>query len=281
MNYLKTAVLLATLTAVLILVGGAIGGRNGAVIAFVLALAMNFISYWYSDKIVLRMYRAKEVSESEAPKLYSIVRGLTQRIGMPMPTVHIIPTDTPNAFATGRNPDHAAVAVTQGIRDILNSDELEGVLAHELAHVVHRDILISTVAATIAGAITILAYMARWATIFGIGGRDENNNIIGVLAMAILAPIAAAMIQLAISRSREYHADEGGAEFSKKPLALASALEKLEDYSKRRPMQRVNTSTAHMFIVNPLTKQGLAGLFRTHPSTSDRIKRLREMARSM
>ncbi len=279
MNYLKTTVLLAALTVLLILAGNALGGTNGAVLAFVLALGMNFVSYWYSDKIILKMYGAQEVSERDAPQLHGIVRNLTQRMGIPMPRVHIIPMDAPNAFATGRNPEHAAVAVTKGILDILNTDELEGVLAHELAHVQHRDILISTIAATIAGAITIMASIARFSAIFGIGGRDENNNIVGLLAMAILAPIAAALIQLAVSRSREFHADEGGAQISKKPLALASALEKLEEYSKRRPMQRANTSTAHLFIVNPLTKEGFASLFRTHPSTEDRVKRLRGMAR--
>lgn len=279
MNYLKTTVLLAALTVLLILAGNALGGTNGAVLAFVLALGMNFISYWYSDKIILKMYGAQEVSDRDAPQLHGIVRNLTQRMGIPMPRVHIIPMETPNAFATGRNPEHAAVGVTKGILDILNTDELEGVLAHELAHVQHRDILISTIAATIAGAITILASIARFSAIFGIGGRNENNNIVGLLAMAILAPIAAALIQLAVSRSREYHADEGGAQISKKPLALASALEKLETYSKRRPMQKASTSTAHLFIVNPLTKEGFASLFRTHPSTEDRVKRLRGMAR--
>lgn len=279
MNYLKTTVLLAALTVLLILAGNALGGTNGAILAFVLALGINFISYWYSDKIILKMYGANEVSERDAPQLHGIVRNLTQRMSLPMPRVYIIPMEAPNAFATGRNPEHAAVAVTKGILDILNTDELEGVLAHELAHVQHRDILISTIAATIAGAITILASIARFSAIFGIGGRDENNNIVGLLAMAILAPIAAALIQLAVSRSREYHADEGGARISRKPLALASALEKLEAYSKRRPMQRASTSTAHLFIVNPLTKEGFASLFRTHPSTEDRVRRLRSMTR--
>jgi len=278
MNYVKTTFLLAALTVILVLIGNVVGGRSGMMIAFGLALVMNFVSYWYSDKIVLKMYKAQETTERDNPKLYSIVRNMTQRMGIPMPKVYIIPMETPNAFATGRNPEHAAVAVTTGILDILNTDELEGVLAHELAHVEHRDILISTIAATIAGAITILASMARWAAIFGIGGRDENNNIVGMLAMAILAPIAAMMIQMAVSRSREYHADEGGAKISKKPLALASALEKLETYSKRRPMQQANANTAHLFIVNPLTKKSFASLFRTHPATEERIKRLRSMS---
>lgn len=283
MNYLKTTLLLAALTGLLIIVGGIIGGRNGMVIAFGIAIAMNFFSYWYSDKMVLKMYRAKQVSESQAPQLYSTVRSLTQRMGMPMPTIHIIPTDAPNAFATGRNPEHAAVAATQGILNILNQDELEGVLAHELAHVEHRDILLSSIAATVAGAITILASMARWAAIFGgFGGRDrDGGNLISMLAMAILAPIAAGLIQMAISRSREFHADEGGANLSRKPEALASALEKLENYSKKRPMQGASPSTAHLFIVNPLAAKGFANLFRTHPPTTERIKRLREMSRTI
>lgn len=277
MNYLKTTVLLAALTGLLVVLGNALGGSQGAIIAFVIALAMNFVSYWYSDKIVLKMYKAQEVTESDAPQIYSTVRNLTQRAGLPMPKVYIIPNDTPNAFATGRNPENSAVAVTRGILDILDKDELEGVLAHELAHVQHRDILISTIAATIAGAITLLASMARWAAIFGLGGRDENNNLFGTLAMAILAPIAAMMIQMAVSRSREYAADKGGATLSKKPQSLASALQKLEEFSKRRPMQQANANTAHMFIVNPLTAEGFSSLFRTHPSTEERIKRLRNM----
>lgn len=281
MNYLKTAVLLAALTGLLVILGNALGGTNGAVIAFIIALGMNFFSYWYSDKLVLKMYKAKEVDEREAPKLHGIVRNLTQRMGMPMPRVHIIPTETPNAFATGRDPEHAAVAVTQGIMEILNDDELEGVLAHELAHVEHRDILISTIAATIAGAITMLAIMARWAAIFGLGGRDEDSNLFATLALAIVAPIAAGLIQMAVSRSREYHADEGGAQISKKPLALASALEKLESYSSRRPMENARENTAHLFIVNPLKGKRFASLFSTHPSTEDRVNRLREMARGM
>ena len=277
MNYLKTTVLLAALTGLLVVIGNLLGGTNGAVLAFVIALGMNFFSYWYSDKIVLKMYKASPVEESEAPDLYRIIRRLTQQMGIPMPTVYIIPTETPNAFATGRNPDHAAVAVTNGILDILNQDELEGVLAHELAHVEHRDILISTIAATIAGAITLLASIARFAAIFGFGGRDGDNNLFATLTMAIVAPIAAAMIQMAVSRSREFHADEGGAKISKKPQALASALEKLEAYSKRRPMQFARENTAHLFIVNPLTGEGLANLFRTHPPTTERVKRLRSM----
>ncbi len=283
MNYLKTTLLMAALTVLLIIVGGLIGGRSGMIIAFVIAVGMNFFSYWFSDTMVLKMYRAKAVSEAEAPALYRIVRKLTQHLGMPMPKIYIIPTDSPNAFATGRNPEHAAVAATQGILNILNEDELEGVLAHELAHVEHRDILISSIAATIAGAITILASMARWAAIFGgFGGRDrDGGNLISMLAMAILAPIAAGLIQMAISRSREFHADEGGAKISKKPEALASALQKLENYSKQRPMRGASPSTAHLFIVNPLAAKGFANMFRTHPPTEERIKRLRQMARTI
>lgn len=283
MNYLKTTLLMAALTVLLIIVGGLIGGRSGMIIAFVIAVGMNFFSYWFSDTMVLKMYRAKAVSEAEAPALYRIVRKLTQHLGMPMPKIYIIPTDAPNAFATGRNPEHAAVAATQGILNILNEDELEGVLAHELAHVEHRDILISSIAATIAGAITILASMARWAAIFGgFGGRDrDGGNLISMLAMAILAPIAAGLIQMAISRSREFHADEGGAKISKKPEALASALQKLENYSKQRPMRGASPSTAHLFIVNPLAAKGFANMFRTHPPTEERIKRLRQMARTI
>ena len=277
MNYFKTTLLLAVLTALLVLIGNIFAGTNGMIIAFVIAVGLNFFSYWYSDKMVLKMYRAQPVEEHDAPQLYSIVRSLTQQMGMPMPGVYIIPTDALNAFATGRNPSHAAVAATRGILNILDRDELEGVLAHELAHVEHRDILLSSIAATIAGAITILASMARWSAIFGFGGRDRNNNIIGVLATAILAPIAAGMIQMAVSRSREFHADEGGARISKKPLALASALEKLENYSQRRPLQFANKNTAHLFIVNPLRGKDFSSLFRTHPPTEERIKRLRSM----
>ncbi|MCF7804841.1 MAG: zinc metalloprotease HtpX [Candidatus Marinimicrobia bacterium] len=278
MNYFKTTILLAALTGLLIVIGNTLGGTNGAVFAFIIAIGMNFFSYWFSDKMVLKMYKAKPVDESQAPELYRVVRRLTQQMGMPMPSVHIIPMEAPNAFATGRNPEHAAVAVTEGILDILDKDELEGVLAHELAHVEHRDILISSIAATIAGAITLIASIARFAAIFGFGGRDGDNNLIGTLAMAFLAPIAAGLIQMAVSRSREYHADEGGARISKQPLALASALEKLEQYSKRTPMKAARENTAHLFIVNPLTKKGFANLFRTHPPTDERVKRLREMA---
>ena len=282
MNALKTTILMALLTVILIFIGNAIGGRDGMILALVFAGMMNFVGYWYSDKIVLAMYRAKEIGPGEAPMLYNVVRRLASKAGLPMPKVYIIPRPTPNAFATGRNPSHAAVAATEGILQILNEDELEGVLAHELTHVKNRDILIGSVAATIAGAITLIANWIRWAAIFGgFGGRgrDRNGGAIGLLAMSILAPIAALMIQLAISRSREYSADRGGAEISGKPLALASALEKLDMWSRRSPMQ-VSPSTAHMFIVNPL-RGGFAGLFRTHPSTEERVAKLREMGSGM
>jgi len=280
MNALKTTVLMALLTVILIFLGNAIGGRGGMVVALLFAGMMNFIGYWYSDKIVLAMYRAREVGPGEAPVLYNVVRRLAAKAGLPMPKVYIIPSPTPNAFATGRDPSHAAVAATEGILGILSEDELEGVLGHELTHVKNRDILIGSVAATIAGAITMIANWIRWAAIFGgFGGRDRDRDggTIGLLAMSILAPIAALLIQLAISRSREYSADRGGAEISGKPLALASALEKLDMWARRRPMQ-VSPSTAHMFIVNPLRGGALAGLFSTHPPTEDRVARLREMA---
>ena len=283
MNALKTTVLMALLTVILIFLGNAVYGRIGMILALIIAGIMNFVGYWYSDKIVLSMYRAREVGPNESPMLYRTVQRLAAKAGLPMPKVYIIPNPTPNAFATGRDPSHAAIAATQGIIDTLNEDELEGVLGHELVHVKNRDILIGSVAATIAGAITLIANWIRWAAIFGgFGGRgrDRNGGAIGLLAMSILAPIAALMIQLAISRSREYSADRGGAEVSGKPLALASALEKLDMWSKRRPMQ-VNQSTAHMFIVNPLKGGGLASLFRTHPSTEDRVARLREMGLGM
>nr|NIR47851.1 zinc metalloprotease HtpX [candidate division KSB1 bacterium]NIR71498.1 zinc metalloprotease HtpX [candidate division KSB1 bacterium]NIS23419.1 zinc metalloprotease HtpX [candidate division KSB1 bacterium]NIT70313.1 zinc metalloprotease HtpX [candidate division KSB1 bacterium]NIU24037.1 zinc metalloprotease HtpX [candidate division KSB1 bacterium] len=234
---------------------------------------MNFFSYWYSDKMILKMYRAQEVTEAQAPQLYTMVRRLAQRARLPMPKLYVIPTDTPNAFATGRDPEHAAVAVTDGIMRTLNEEELEGVISHELAHVKHRDILIGSIAATIAGAINMLYYFGLF---FGGGDDDEGNPIVSLL-MLIIAPIAAMLIQMAISRSREYAADRGGAEICGKPLALASALENLERGVARRPMQ-ANPTSAHMFIVNPLRGGGLSSMFSTHPSTQERVRRLREMA---
>ena len=277
-NTVKTALLLGALTGLLMFVGGLIGGRGGVYIAFIFAVILNFGSYWFSDKIVLKMYKAQEVSESVAPDLYSIVRNLALEASLPMPRVYIIPEETANAFATGRNAEHAVVAVTAGIMRILNREELEGVIAHELSHIKNRDMLISSMAATIAGAISMLATMAQWAAIFG-GGRsddDDHGGIIGLIAMVIFAPLAAAVIQMAISRSREYLADAGGANITKNPYGLAAALEKLTKASQIIPMN-ANPSTAHLFIVNPLTGKSLMNLFSTHPPLEERIARLRSM----
>ncbi|OLC15553.1 MAG: protease HtpX [Candidatus Rokubacteria bacterium 13_1_40CM_69_27] len=278
-NVFKTAMLLALLTAMLVLIGGAIGGQQGMVVAFMVALAMNFFSYWFSDRIVLAMYRAAPIDEAQAPGLYAIVRRLATRAGIPMPRVYLIPTDTPNAFATGRNPEHAAVAVTEGIMRILDEEELEGVLAHELSHVTNRDILISTIAATLAGAITYLAHMAQWAAMFG-GGRSDDeeggSNPFALILMAVLAPIAAMLVQLAVSRAREYQADASGARLAGKTWGLAKALEKLQMAQQALPMA-ANPATAHLFIVNPLSGQALMTLFSTHPPLEERIARLRAM----
>jgi heat shock protein HtpX len=280
-NIMKTAMLLAVLTALLILIGGAIGGEQGMLIAFVLAGVMNFASYWFSDKIVLSMYRAQPVDEAAAPGLHRMVRTLTTRAGLPMPRVYIIPNETPNAFATGRNPQHAAVAVTEGIMRILDEDELEGVIAHELSHVKNRDTLIMTITATLAGTITYLAHMAQWAAMFGGMRRDSDEDsgggAFGALFMAILAPIAAMLVQMAISRTREFHADATGARIAGKPWGLAKALEKMEMASRMVPMQ-ATPATAHLFIVNPLSGGSLLNLFSTHPPIQERIARLRAMA---
>jgi len=279
MNALRTTVLMALLTVLLVLAGGAIGGRNGMTFALVMAGVMNFVSYWFSDKIVLAMYGAREVTEAESPQFYGMVRHLALQAGLPMPKVYLIESETPNAFATGRNPEHAAVAATTGILRILTREELMGVMAHELTHVRNRDILISSIAATIAGAITYLAHMAQWAAMFG-GGRDrdeEGGGIFGMIVMAIVAPLAAMLIQMAISRSREYGADKGGAEISGNPLYLANALRKLEMANRQIPME-ANAATAHMFIVNPLTGGGLMSLFSTHPPMEERVRRLEAMA---
>jgi heat shock protein HtpX len=279
-NVLRTTVLLAALTALFLVIGGAIGGNQGLFIAFVFALLMNFASYWFSDKIVLSMYGAREVSLHEAPDLYRLVQRLAQRTGIPMPRVYIIPSDAPNAFATGRNPQHGAVAVTEGILRTLDTDELAGVLAHELGHIRNRDTLIMTVAATLAGAITMLAHMAQWGAIFGFGRRDEEDSggggMLSLLFMAILAPIAATLIQLAISRSREFFADSTGAAVAGSTSGLARALEKLHYASQRLPMD-ANPATAHLFIVNPLTGGSLVNLFSTHPPIEERIRRLRRI----
>jgi len=281
MNTLKTAFFLTLLTLLLIFIGRILGGNSGMIIALVFAAIFNLGSYWFSDKIVLRMYRAQKIEESDNPGLFQIVRRIASQAGLPMPKVCIIPTDSPNAFATGRNPEHAAVAVTSGILRILSEEELEGVISHEMSHIKNRDILISSIVATVAGAISMLAQMAQFAAIFG-GGRDEENRGggLGLLFMAIIAPIAALLIQLAISRSREYQADESGAKISHKPLALAGALKKLSYASQRVPMQ-ANPSTAHLFIVNPLTGGGLTSLFSTHPPLEQRISRLENLAKGL
>jgi heat shock protein HtpX len=279
MNGFKTAILMTAMMVLFILVGNLIGGETGMMFAFVFSLALNFGSYFFSDKIVLKMYRAQEVSEKDAPQLYNIVENLSSKAGLPMPRVYIMNNPTPNAFATGRNPEHSAVAVTTGIMNILNKDELEGVIAHELSHIKNRDILVSTIAATLVGTITFIARMAGWAAMFG-GGRSERDrdNVWGDLALMILAPVAAVLIQMAISRSREYMADESGAQITGKPLGLANALNKLTKANEMIPMANAGTSSAHMFIVNPLSGKSLMKLFSTHPPLEDRIKRLNEIA---
>src|SRR5271167_5030594 len=278
-NTFKTAFLLTLMTLLLLFIGRAFGGQNGMILALVFAAVINFVSYFFSDKIALATYRAQPVTREELPRAFAAVERLTQKIGIPMPKIYVIPTESPNAFATGRNPSHASVAVTHGILGLLNDDELEGVLAHELGHVNNRDILTSSIAATLAGAITILARMGYWAALFGgYGGegrdRERGGGGIGALFMLILAPIAAALIQLAVSRSREYEADATGAQMTGNPYALASALEKLDVYSKRLPLQASSTN-AHLFIVAPMiSTRDLAGLFSTHPPISKRIERL-------
>src|SRR5574341_2358837 len=287
MNGFRTTMLLAALTALVVWIGHMFGGPNGAVMALIIAGAMNFISYWFSDKIVLNMYAGQPITANDDTELYGLVQELAARGGLPMPRVYIIPDESPNAFATGRNPEHAAVAVTQGIRRILNKRELAGVLGHELTHVKNRDILIGSIAATLAGAISYLAQMAQWAAIFGGGNRDREeggSNMFGLLFMMIVAPLAAMLIQMAVSRSREYMADEGGAKVTHDPLALASALRKLHMGAQNIPLQvsdATANSTAHMFIVNPLTGSGLASLFSTHPAMEERIARLEAMSRDM
>src|SRR5437867_712444 len=280
-NLIKTGFLLTVLTCLLVLAGGALGGQQGMVIAFVLAFVMNVGSYWFSDKIVLRMYGAQPVDEAQAPGLYRIVRELAAEAKIPVPPIYIIQDDSPNAFATGRNPSHAAIAVTEGILRVLSEDELKGVLAHELSHVKNRDTLIMTIAATLAGAITYLAQMAQWAAIFGGGRRSDDEgggggSAIGALLMAILAPIAAMLIQMAISRSREYQADASGAHLAGHASGLEHALQKLDMASRQVPLE-ATPATAHLFIVNPLTSGGLASLFSTHPPIEERIARLRAM----
>lgn len=281
MNTIKTIGLMTFLMVLFVAIGGALGGRGGMVMAVVFATIMNFGMYWFSDKMVLRMYNAQPVTEAQAPELYSIVHILVQKAGMPMPTVYIIPDETPNAFATGRNPEHAVVAVTQGIMRILSREELSGVIAHELAHIKHRDMLTGTMVATIAGAISMLAQMAQWSMIFGGGRRDDDDggSPIVAIVMMIVAPIAAMLVQMAISRTREFEADKGGAQIAGSPSGLATALLKLEKGSQLVPMTDAKPATAHMFIVNPLTGRGLMKLFSTHPPIEERVARLNEMAR--
>lgn len=284
MNRTKTLLLLASLTALFLFVGQAMGGRGGLLFAGVFAAAMNLGAYWFSDKIVLRMYNAQEVGPTEAPELFGIVQSLATRAGLPMPRVYIIPENAPNAFATGRNPQHAAVAVTEGILQMLSRDELEGVIAHELGHVKNRDTLIMAVAATIAGALGHLANMAMWGMMFGggMGRRDEDEDsgggALGALLGMLIAPLAATLIQMAISRTREFGADEAAARMTMQPMSLANALRKLEGWSRRVPMQQATPATAHLFIVNPLHGAGLVKLFSTHPPTEERVARLEALA---
>ncbi len=276
----KTTILLGALTGLLMLIGGLVGGRHGVQIALIFAVAMNFFSYWFSDKMVLAAYGAKPIDASSAPEVFAIVQELALQAHIPMPRLYMIDSDTPNAFATGRNPNHAAVAVTRGIMRICSRDELKGVLAHELSHVLNRDILTSSIAATLAGAVMMLGTMARWGAIFGgFGGRDEDERggIVALLVAAILAPIAASLIQLAISRTREYQADASGAKLSHHPLFLANALRKLESANERMPLD-AGPATAHLFIVNPLSSEGMMRLFSTHPPIEERIRRLEQMA---
>jgi heat shock protein HtpX len=283
MNALKTTFLLTLLTLLFVFIGRMLGGNSGMIVALIFAAVMNLTTYWFSDKIVLAMYRAQPVTESDNPRLHGLVRRVATNANLPMPKVYVIPTHTPNAFATGRNPKHAAVAVTSGILKTLDEDELEGVISHEMAHVRNRDILTGSIVATLAGATSMLAFMARWAAIFGgYGGKDSEGRGggIGLLIMAIVAPLAALLIQMAISRSREYAADQAGAKISHKPLSLASALEKLQYASRRVPLE-AKPSTAHLFIVNPLSGRGIASLFSTHPPVEERVARLQSMAKSI
>ena len=285
MNIFKTFVLMALMTSLMVAVGAMVGDSMGAMIMLAIGLGMNFFTYWFSDSMVLKSYNAREVSENDAPQLYNIVSKLAQNANLPMPRVYVIDTDVPNAFATGRNPDHAAVAVTTGLMKTLDYNEISGVLGHELAHVKHRDILIGTIAAAMAGVISMVADIVQWGAIFGSrSDDDEKGGMIGLLATIIIAPIAATLIQMAVSRSREYDADKTGGEICGNPIYLANALEKIEYYAQRySPMPQAGTATAHMFIINPLenSKKALKNLFSTHPDTDDRIAHLREQARKM
>lgn len=280
MNRMKATMLLAALTALFLWIGQSLGGQQGFVLALLLAGGMNFASYWWSDRIVLRMHGAREVTAREAPELYGLVRRLAQRAGLPMPRVYLIPEEAPNAFATGRDPAHGAVAITHGLTRILDRDELAGVIAHELAHIKNRDTLIMTIAATLAGAIGMLANMAQWALLFGRSSSDEEGgNPLAGLVGIVVAPFAALLIQMAISRAREFVADEGGADIAADPMALASALRKIEGWSRRVPMEAGTPATAHLFIVNPFAGAGMLKLFSTHPPTDERVARLRALAR--
>jgi heat shock protein HtpX len=275
MNTIKTTFLLTLLSVLLVLIGGAFGGRRGMILALVIAAGMNFFSYWFSDKLVLRIYRAMPLAREQAPQVFEIIERLTARAGMPMPRIYLLPEDSPNAFATGRDPEHASVAVTHGIMRLLNAEELEGVLAHELSHVRNRDILISSIAATLAAAILVLARITYIAALFGGGSRDgRGSGPFGMLATLIVAPIAAGLIQMAVSRSREYQADESGARLAGNPYGLANALQKLEEYSKRIPMRSAGSATSHLFIVKPFSREMLAHLFSTHPPLRERVRRL-------
>lgn len=278
MNGFKTVLLMTMMMLLFLFVGNLLGGEQGLIIAFIISLALNFGSYWFSDKIVLKMYRAVEVTEQDYPQLHSIVEDLSQKALIPKPRVYLMENPTPNAFATGRNPDNGAVAVTSGLMKLLNKDELEGVIAHELAHIKNRDILISTIAATLVGTITFIARMAGWAALFGGGSKDRDDSSgISDLVLMILAPVIALLIQMAISRSREFMADAGGAAISGKPMGLASALNKLTKAGEVIPMRNAGTSSAHMFIVNPLSGKSLMKLFSTHPPMEERILRLKEI----
>ena len=284
MNIFKTFILMALLTGLMVAIGGQLGGSTGAMIMLAISIGMNFFSYWFSDSIVLKSYDAREISQADSPQLYGIVEKLAKNADLPMPRVYIIDSDVPNAFATGRNPDNAAVAVTTGIMRALDYNEISGVLGHELAHVKHRDILIGTIAASMAGVVSMVANIVQWGAIFGTRSDDDNGGLVGTLATIILAPIAATLIQLAVSRSREYDADKTGGEICGNPMYLANALEKIEYHAQHSaPMAQAGTATAHMFIINPLenSKKVLKNLFSTHPDTDDRIAHLREQAREM
>lgn len=284
MNRVKSVMLLTLLSLILMAIGGVVGGQNGAMAMFLISLAINFYTYWNSDKIALRAYNAQPLSESQVPELYELVRELCRKAELPMPRLYVIPTDVPNAFATGRNPEHAAVAVTEGILSMLNRDEIAGVISHELSHVKHRDTLIMTLSASIATAISYIANIAQWAAIFGTARDEDGNrsNPIALIVTIVVAPLAASLIQFALSRSREYMADASGARISGKPLALASALLKLDDYAHHRVIPDAKPATSGLFIINPLAGVGgMANLFSTHPSTEERVKKLREIAAEM